>query len=298
MLNKNIIHWGEFQNHNIGRSVLLFVPILLLSGIIIVGAAILALHSFDLMPVPKIYTLRNLVGVMILFGSVITSIFVAANIWAKWLGYRGLEFIGLIAEPRKLLDGILWGAGLQILFFIVLVTFGWLRITGINLDDHAIINVLIITASSLNIAVFEEVVFRGVAYSVLRLKRGWWISALMTAIPFALYHFIFNQYDSAFNAGMALLTGGILFAWAREIAGNLWVPIGIHFMWDAAIGWFNLSASETPHILITTINAPSWLVGEWGVSDWVMLLVFTISLWLSYQNKAISDKGLRQRTAR
>jgi len=288
---ETIGRWGIDQNARVGRSVLLFAPVLLLVGIIIVGAAILALQSFGLMPEPKTYTLQNLAGVMILFGSVIASTLVAAKIWAKWLGYQELEFIGLDNERRKLLDGILWGAGLQILFFITLVAFGWLRITSVNLDGHSIINVLIITASSLNIAVFEEVVFRGVAYSVLRRKWSWWKSALITAIPFALYHFIFNQYASPFNAGMSLLAGGILFAWLRETTGNLWTPIGIHFMWDAAIGWFNLSASESPHILMTAINAPGWLVGEWSFSDWMLLFAFAISIWSDFiKNHAKSQE--------
>jgi len=262
------------------RSALMFVPVLAFTGAIIIGIVILLLQLSGFMPRPNTLSLQTLSGTIILFGAVIITALAAAHIWAKWLGHQGLGFIGLDHDHGKLLKGILWGAGIQVFGFLIFIVSGWLRITSIDFKSQAVINVLIITVSGLNAAVFEEVIYRGVLYSAFRRQWGWWMYAVVTSALFAFPHFISNSYDFPISAGLGLLVGGLLFAWAREITGTLWVPIGIHFIWDAAIGWFNLTASRSPHLLMTNFNAPVWVIGsEWGISDWILLLIFAASLW-------------------
>ena len=286
--------WGKNQNSHAIRSALMFMPVLTITGAIIIGITISTLQLLGLMPKPNTLTLQTLIGVILLFGAIITTMFVAAYIWANWLGHQGLRFIGLDSDFGKLLAGMLWGIGLQLFIFVILVASGWLQINNINVEGQAIINVLIVTASSLNTAVIEEVSFRGVLYSAFRRRWGWWMTALVTAALFAFPHFISNSYDFPISAGLALLTGGLLFAWAREITGTLWMPIGIHFAWDAAIGWFNLTASKTPHLLMTEFNAPKLITAEWGVGDWILLFVFAASLWaFKFRQRPRANPGQR-----
>jgi membrane protease YdiL (CAAX protease family) len=285
----SIIHqvklWGARQSQHALRSAAMFLPVLLLIGTPVIGLSVVILQLSNLMPKPNTFTLQTLVGVTILFSAVIVSVLTSAHIWALWLGYRGLDFIGLDYGVKKLFIGILWGTGLQVFAFLTLVTLSWLRIDKVSFSSLAVINVLIITVSSLNTGFIEEVLFRGVLYSALRPFWGWWITAIATSALFVFPHFIFNSYDFPISAALGLLTGGLLFAWVREITKGLWIPIGIHFAWDAAIGWFNLTASKSPHLLMTTFDAPRWVTDDWGVNDWILLFVFAASLW-TFKSKA------------
>jgi len=276
--------WGARQNQRPMRSILMFLPILLITGVVIVGFSLIILQLSNMMPKPSTPSLGTLFGVTILFGSIITTAITSVYIWAQWLGYQGLEFIGLDSNFRMFHTGVLWGTSLQALAFLFLIASAELRIDTISFNISAIINVLIITLSSLTAGFVEEVLYRGVLYSAMRTRWGWWTTAVSTSAVFVLPHFISNTYDSLIGAALGLFAGGMLFAWAREVSRGLWIPIGIHFAWDAAIGWFNLTASKSPHLLMTTINAPTWLIGEWGVSDWITLFSFALSLWF-FRNK-------------
>ena len=277
---EEIKNWGKNQSPRPIRSALLFIPVLVLAGVLIVGSTILLLQLFDFMPKQSTFSWKTLIGSTILFGALIVTTFVSANTWAKWLGLQGLEFIGLSNHYHKFLIGILWGIGLQLFIFAVLIASGWLQVVSGNFESQSVINVLIITVSSLNAGVVEEIVYRGVIYSSLRRKWNWTATAIITATLFALPHFILSSYDFPIIAGLGLFVGGFLFAWAREVTQTLWIPIGIHFAWDTSIGWFNLTASKSPHVLVTSINAPNWVVGEWAMSDWLLLLAFALTIWL------------------
>jgi len=283
--------WGARQDQRPIRSILMFVPILLIIGVVIVGFSLILLQLSNMMPKPNTPSLGTLFGVIILFGSIITTAITSAYIWAQWLGYQGLVLIGLDSNFKMFLTGVLWGTSLQALAFLFLVAFAGLRIDTISLNISAIINVFIITLSGLTAGFVEETLYRGVLYTAMRSRWGWWITAITTSTVFVLPHFISNSYDSLISATLGLFAGGMLFACAREVSGGLWMPIGIHFAWDAAIGWFNLTASKSPHLLMTTIDAPTWLIGEWGVSDWITLFGFALSLWFfRYKRAGQSEK--------
>ncbi|MEK7325910.1 MAG: CPBP family intramembrane glutamic endopeptidase [Chloroflexota bacterium] len=230
------------------------------------------------MPERGTFTLQTFFGATTLFSAMMVSVLVAAHLWARWLGYNGLGFIGLNSRFGSGVLGLILGVGAQTVSFGMLSALGWLQLQGVNFSGQAIINVALLTLSSLNAAVVEEAVFRGVLYSVFRPRWGWWRTALITAIVFALPHFLTNTYTSFFSAGLGLLIGGVLFAWAREIGKSLWLPMGIHFGWNAAIGWLNLAAGDTPHLLITKLNGPAWAVGNWVLNDWALLVILALSL--------------------
>lgn len=275
---RHIQAWGVSQSQHTVRSALAFLPILIFVGLVGVGATVTLLHLLCLMPERGTFTLQTFFGATTLFSAMIVSVLVAAHIWARWLGYSGLGFIGLNSRFGSGVLGLILGVGTQAVSFGMLSALGWLQLQGVNFSGQAIINVALITLSSLNAAVVEEVLFRGVLYSVFRPRWGWWRTALLTAIVFAPPHFLTNTYTSFFSAGLGLLIGGVLFAWAREIGKSLWLPMGIHFGWNAAIGWLNLMASDTPHLLITKLNGPTWAVGNWGLNDWILLVVLAICL--------------------
>lgn len=76
--------------------------------------------------------------------------------------------------------------------------------------------------------VAEEVFFRGVIYGFFR-RWGVIIALVTSTIIFVLAHAIFSRIP------VTQTVGGILFALAYEIEGNLMVPITIHILGNLAI---------------------------------------------------------------
>lgn len=284
--------FGTRQNGRAIRSALLFLLVWFVTVAALVGGSLGLLQLSGFMPQRETYTLQALAGATIVFGAIIASTLVSAHAWAHWLGYEGVEFIGLKRDAGRFFAGMFWGIGLIIFNFLALLTLNWLQIDRFVFDQPAVINVLIITISSVNAGVMEEVIFRGALYSALRFRWSKWAAALAVSVCFSLFHFVNNSYEFPINAALGLFIAGMLFTWAREVTGGLWIPIGIHFAWDAAIGWFNLLASQSPHLVMTTYTAPTWLIGEFGVSDWAMLLVFAISIWI-YKSRLKSAAAQR-----
>jgi len=272
--------WGALQNRHAVLSAMLFLMLAFVIGSAMVGSVLSILKLTGLMPQFKTYTLQALAGATIVFSTIIAASIISAHIWARWLGYEGVEFIGLNRDYGKFYTGTLWGIGLMALIFLMLVSLKWLHIDSVSFDQQAIINVLIITISSVNAGVMEEVVFRGVLYSALRFRWSRWVAAIIISACFSLFHFINNSYEYPVSAALGLFVVGLLFTWVKETAAGLWLPIGIHFAWDAASGWFNLLARQSPHLIMISYTVPTWLVGEFGLSDWVMLLIFAISVWI------------------
>jgi len=284
--------WGVRQNRHAIWSAILFLMIAFVIGAAMVGGVLLILKLTDFMPQFKTYTMQALIGATIVFSTIIAASIISAHIWARWLGYEGVEFIGLNRDVGKFFAGTLWGIGLITFIFLMLVALNWLQIDSVVFDQQAIINVLIITISSVNAGVMEEVVFRGALYSALRFRWSRWVAAIIVSVCFSLFHFINNSYEFPVSAALGLFTAGLLFTWVREISGGLWIPIGIHFAWDAASGWFNLLARQSPHLIMTSYTVPTWLVGEFGVSDWIMLSIFAASAWV-YRSK-MNARNTRQ----
>ncbi len=72
----------------------------------------------------------------------------------------------------------------------------------------------------------EEFLFRGYFYGVGKRFAGPWISGLVTALMFAAYHT-----NLASLPGLALLAIALTLAYERT--GSLWVPIGMHAIFNA-----------------------------------------------------------------
>ncbi len=77
---------------------------------------------------------------------------------------------------------------------------------------------------------FEELVFRGYALRVLRMRHGDAVAIVATAAAFGTYHLIGSQ-DWAMGLTFRFATsfaGGLLFAWVAIRTRGLAWPIGLH----------------------------------------------------------------------
>ena len=87
---------------------------------------------------------------------------------------------------------------------------------------------LFFVVGSLVAPIAEEVFFRGIVYGFLR-RWGMVVALVGSTVAFVLAH--------AISSGIPLtqIVGGVVFAVAYEVTGNLVVPITIHVLGNAAI---------------------------------------------------------------
>lgn len=76
----------------------------------------------------------------------------------------------------------------------------------------------------------EELWCRGFMYERICIHYPVWVAVLINGILFGLLH-IFNDGVSVL-AIISIIVGGVSFTLVRWYTGSIWVPIGIHTMWN------------------------------------------------------------------
>lgn len=81
----------------------------------------------------------------------------------------------------------------------------------------------------------EELIFRGIVQRLLEERVGTWIALAVTAALFGAVHLV-NPHATLWGAfAVAIEAGGMLGA-AYVATRSLWLPIGLHFGWNFAVG--------------------------------------------------------------
>ena len=137
-------------------------------------------------------------------------------------------------------------------------------------------------------ALAEEAMFRGYGLQTLSRAKLAWLGVLLTSVPFGLAHLSNpNVVRGVTFANTAL--AGIWLAAAYLRTRSLWLPLGVHWSWNWALGWFfGLPVSGihlVSHPLLEGQDiGPKWLTGgsygvEGGVACTIALILFTVFLW-------------------
>jgi membrane protease YdiL (CAAX protease family) len=147
-------------------------------------------------------------------------------------------------------------------------------------------------------AIGEELLFHGYGFQVLVRALGPFATILPTGFLFALAHSS-NQNFGGFLGWPLLNTGlwGVVLGYAVVRAGDLWLPIGLHFGWNVVLPFFGVNLSGfkmgvTGYALKWTAG-DLWSGGEYGPEASVLTTVVTILL-IVYLAKA---PVMRQTTA-
>jgi membrane protease YdiL (CAAX protease family) len=137
-------------------------------------------------------------------------------------------------------------------------------------------------------ALAEEAMFRGYGLQTLSRARLAWLGVLLTSVPFALVH-LSNPNVVPVVTFVNTALAGVWLAAAYLRTRSLWLPLGVHWSWNWALGWFfGLPVSGIKLVSSPLLNAsdagPSWLTGgsygiEGGVACTVSLALFTLFLW-------------------
>ena len=188
--------------------------------------------------------------------------------------------------PRKDISSI--GNGLFIgfsYFIIVTVTMslcGYYHIKSIQFDWEK--QLFSFTLFFL-VAVSEEIFFRGILFRIINRRWNIWAALVISALIFGGLH-IFNDNATLWSSIAIAIEAGSLLGAAYAYSKNIWLPIGIHWIWNYTQGnilGFPVSGEDNVTSIITPeISGPQWLTGgSFGAEASVISAVIglLISLW-------------------
>ena len=183
------------------------------------------------------------------------------------------------------------GVGIISLAIAVLIAVGGkgirlsLTTTPVPAVTKTLIGTLIIFVIA---ALAEEAMFRTYLLQTLTRAHLAWLAILLTSLPFATVHLGNpNVVPGVTFANTAL--AGVWLAVAYLRTRSLWLPLGVHWSWNWALGsLFGLPVSGmrigSHSLLVGTDVGPAWLTGgsygiEGGVACTVALILSTLFLW-------------------
>lgn len=242
---------------------------------------------------------------------IVNALLVLGMTWllAWWIDYRPLADLGLRLDRHYLEDlsfGLLLGAGLMSLIFLVEWGLRWITVTAFfhtTLPNTAFRiaiwqPILLFIAVGIN----EELLSRG--YQLRNLAEGFNFSArhvhlaislawLLSSLIFGFLH-IFNP-NSTWVSTVALMLAGILLGAGYVLTGRLGLSIGLHITWNffqGSVYGFRVSGndlSNTSFIAIQQMGPHLWTGGAFGpeaglIGIVAMLLgLWVIALWVRWR---------------
>ena len=199
-----------------------------------------ALTSLTAMTHPEAMDMNGISAVALLAGIAFQMVVPIAVIAAalrltsldKWLGLRWKNWplVILIAPASVALISILF-VGIEKSGYLV-----WLESMGVetkqdtvalleNTKDELVLGLMIVLAVVIA-PLWEEVVFRGYLYPVLKKYGGMWTGALCSSLLFAAVH-------NNLAALLPLFLLALMMVWLYELTGSIWTPIAIHACFNA-----------------------------------------------------------------
>jgi membrane protease YdiL (CAAX protease family) len=131
------------------------------------------------------------------------------------------------------------------------------------------------------VALFEELLFRGVLFRLIEKMTGTWIALVLSAVLFGAIH-IRNPHASIFSSLAIALEAGVLLALAYVLTRSLWFAIGIHWGWnlfEGSIFGTQVSGGEfTATVFHSKMDGPTWLTGgSFGPEAGVVALIVCVA---------------------
>lgn len=169
-------------------------------------------------------------------------------------------------------------------------------------------------------ALAEEAIFRGYPLQTFARARLAWVGVLTTLMFFGYVH-LSNPNATPGMTFTNTALAGLWLAVGYLRTRSLWFPLGLHWSWNWALGWFfGLPISGINFVSHPLLKGndlgPVWLTGgsygiEGGVAATVVLIVFTLFTWrtrwvsatpelkklTSEENRALSSRALSIRSA-
>lgn len=136
-------------------------------------------------------------------------------------------------------------------------------------------------------ALAEEAIFRGYPLQTFTRAQLVWFGIVLTSVAFGFAHL--SNPNVVGLTFMNTVLAGVWLAVGYVRTRSLWLPLGLHWAWNWALGWFfgvpisGATLFSNP-LLKATDAGPEWLTGgnygiEGGVAGTVAIIVSTVFVW-------------------
>lgn len=221
----------------------------------------------------------------------------AAVIGAYIYFYRRYEKRAITEFSNKgiakyIIIGMVTGTLLQCLTILVIIINGGFEIVAVN----PVSNIIIPFTVAFSVAIFEEILIRGIIFRIVEEKLGSYISLFITAVIFGALH-LANPHSTLLSGLCVGIEAGFLMGAAYIYARNLWFPIAIHFAWNfmqsGIFGAITSGNEKTSSLLTTKITgSPLFTGGEFGPEGTIQAIIFcslaSILILILSENKVVS----------
>ena len=200
-----------------------------------------------------------------LAGQLIQTVLASAFTWIGYYFYcatvegRHLTELNPRLGLRQTLYGVLAGFGFISLVMLVIYVGGGYRVSGFN-PEAAVLPILFMSVQA---AVVEEIIGRGIVFRIAEEGIGTWWSVVLSALIFGFMHFL-NPNATLFSCFSIALSAGVILAMLYVATRQLWIPIGLHAGWNFTLGAIYgapVSGLDTNGLLAVSFPGPEWLTG-------------------------------------
>lgn len=215
----------------------------------------------------------------------------ACNRWLEGLPWRALGLTRHAGWWRDFVAGSLIGVVSLALATAIAAAAGGLRFTASPRTMLLPVVQTLLMSAVLFIfaALAEEALFRGYPLQTLTRAKFAWLAVFLTSVPFAAIHLNNPNVAKGFTFINTALAG-VWLAVAYLRTRSLWLPLGVHWAWNWALGsLFGLPVSGITTIapnplLHGTDLGPAWLTGgsygiEGGLACTIALTISTVLIW-------------------
>ena len=197
-----------------------------------------------------------------------------------------LSDIGLGAghgTGRNFLLGVIFGGGAAALMLSAPLLAGTGHLITRENSTFAWPSLLFYLAALLFASAGEEMMFHGYAFQLLVEKIGPYATVLPVAVIFGLAHSA-NPNSTKLGVFNTILWG-ILLGYAFLRSHDLWLPIGLHYGWNAVLPLFGVNLSgitiEVTRYFYRWDLTPVWSGGDYGPEGGLLTTIFAVALFFA-----------------
>ena len=176
-----------------------------------------------------------------------------------------------------IITGSAFGIALQSLTIGIMVFAGDFKVISVN----PVSNLILPFTIAFSVAIFEEILIRGIIFRILEEKYGSYISLIISSIIFGVLH-LANTNSTILSSLCVGIEGGLLMGAAFIYARNLWFPIAIHFSWNfmqsGIFGAITSGNENTSSLFTTHITGNYWVTGgQFGPEGTIQAVIICLS---------------------
>jgi membrane protease YdiL (CAAX protease family) len=190
--------------------------------------------------------------------------------------------------------GVLFGGGAAALMLLAPLLAGTGHLVLRENSSFAWPSLLFFLAALWFAAAGEEMIFRGYAFQLLIEKMGPYATVLPAGVIFGLTH-MSNPHSSLLAVANTILWG-ILLGYAFLRSHDLWLPLGLHFGWNAVLPLFGVNLSgltiDVSRYVYRWDLLPLWSGGDYGPEGGLLTTIFVVGLFF-----ALAKAPVRPQTA-